>query len=82
MGGLLIVYTIIFTSDEGLNYLKKSFGEDRLAAFIHCFEMMLLLENFCKLEQHSKKDLKIMKTGIPAILDFMKKHSIESKGME
>jgi hypothetical protein len=84
MGGLLLVYTIIFTSDEGLNYLKKSFGEDRLAAFIHCFEMMLLLENFCKLEQHSKKDLKIMKTGIPAILDFMKKtfNRIEGNGMK
>lgn len=72
MAGLLIVYLLLFASDEGNDVLSQKLGKNRLADFIHCFELMLLLENFCKLEQHDKGDLNIMRTGIPAILDFYK----------
>ena len=60
------------SSDEGNNILSIKLGKERLASFIHCFEILLLLENFCKMEHHCQTDLSIMKTGIPAILDFVK----------
>ena len=60
------------TSDEGQNSLAIKFGEKRLASFIHCFEILLLLENFCKMEHHHQLDLSVMQTGIPAILEFVK----------
>ena len=80
MAGLFLVYILVFTSDEGPNVLLKTLGEERLAAFIHCFETMLFLEIFCKSHQHERKDLSVMKQGIPAILDFLKKTINRTKG--
>jgi hypothetical protein len=84
MAGLIIVYIFLFTSDEGVNVLSKSFGDERLANFIHCFEMLLLLEHFCKMERHKEADLKTMENGIPAILDFIKNtlNRTEGNGMK
>ena len=78
--GLLLVYIFLLTSDEGHNILSIKLGQERLASFIHCFEILLLLENFCKIENHHQTDLSIMKSGIPAILDFVKNTLNRTKG--
>jgi hypothetical protein len=72
MAGLLLVYLMIFSSNEGENSLFSSLGGQRLADFTHCFELLLLLENFCKQESHQRRDLNVMKKGMPLIMDFIK----------
>ena len=47
MVGLLIVYLIMFASEEGLN-IDKALGEKNTAEYIHLIELLLMLENFCK----------------------------------
>ena len=72
MAGILLVYLMIFSSKEGENKLISSLGDQRLADFTHCFELLLLMENFCKQTSLHKSDLMTMKKGIPLIMDFIK----------
>jgi hypothetical protein len=72
MAGLFIVYLLVLNSDEGANILDSSFGNNRCAAYIHALEILLMLENFCKQDNHDKLQLKIMKTGIPYIMETIK----------
>ena len=73
-----------FFSDEGENKLDSTLGDQRLVDFIHCFELLILLENFCKQRSHNLNDLRIMKKGIPLIMDFIKKtmNRREGNGMK
>ena len=45
--GLLIVYLIIFASEEGFE-IDKEVGEKTTADYNHLIELMLMFENFCK----------------------------------
>jgi hypothetical protein len=72
MAGILLVYLMVFSSKEGENNLFTSLGDQRLADFTHCFELFLCLENFCKQTSHQRKDLSVMKKGMPLIMDFIK----------
>jgi len=74
MAGLFITFLMIFCSDEE-NKLSKdnSLGKDRASAFIHVFELMLLLEHFAQSKYHIKGDIKsIFEPGIPVVLETIK----------
>ena len=43
-------------------------GSDRASAFLLVFELMLLLEHFCKSKKHAKKDMKRFEKGIPYLM--------------
>lgn len=73
MAGLLIVYLLVFSSNEGTNNLDVMLGNDRCSAFIHVFELLLLLENYCKQEEHTPKNLQISKKGLPYVMNTIKK---------
>jgi hypothetical protein len=55
MAGLILVFLIIFLTDEGQHYLDDQIGPERCAAFIHVFELLLMMESFCKQNSHKKK---------------------------
>jgi hypothetical protein len=52
MGGLFVVFLIVFGSKEGGTKIDKQLETDRTSAFIHVFELLLLLENVYKQEAH------------------------------
>ena len=54
MSGIFIVILMVFASIEGEN-LDRSLSNERSSQYIHLFEIMLLTENFCKHDMHSKK---------------------------
>jgi hypothetical protein len=72
MAGLIIVFLLVMLSDEGTNSLDTQLGADRCSAYIHTLELLLQLENFCKLKEHTVKNLKTMKKGMPYIMDELK----------
>ena len=72
MAGLLIVYLLVLNSDEGALILDEAFGKERCGAYIHVLELLLMVENFCKQESHELLQLKIIKTGIPYIMNTIK----------
>jgi hypothetical protein len=80
MSGLILVYLIVFCSEEGMENLDKQFGEERCSAYVHLFELLLLLENFCKQDQHEPMGLKIMKAGMPYIMDTIKEVGNRNEG--
>jgi hypothetical protein len=82
MAGILIVFLIVFSSIEGTLVLDKEMGEERCSAFIHVFELLLMLELFCKTESHKKSDIRFMKKSFPTLLNTMKKQLIVKKEME
>jgi hypothetical protein len=73
MAGILLVYLLVFASKEGEDKLISFLGDQGLPDFTHCFELFLLLENFCKLNSLHESELKLMKKGMPMIMDFIKK---------
>ena len=46
MSGILLVYLMVFNSNEGESNIDAQLGAGRTAKFIHLFELMLMLENF------------------------------------
>ncbi len=57
MAGLILVYLMIFSSSEGKEKIDNELGKDRCGAFIHVFELLLMMESFCKQEVHLKHQL-------------------------
>jgi Plavaka transposase len=72
MAGMLLVYLVIFSSTEGLSKIDVELGNDRCAAYIHVFELLLMLESFCKQETHVRKDVLIAKNGISLVMNTIK----------
>jgi len=72
MAGLFIVYILTMCSSEG-EKLEQLLGEERLSAFIHVFELVLMLENFAQMPCHIKHHLKdVFEKGIPFVMKTMK----------
>jgi hypothetical protein len=69
--GILIVYLIIFGSSEG-ETLDKGLGDKRSAQYLHLFELMLLLEYFCKSDELKRSSINLMKKTMPNILETLK----------
>ena len=58
MSGVFIVLLMVFSSSEG-KVLDEKLGGKRSAQYIRIFEVMLMLEHFCKNEVHTRKDIKL-----------------------
>lgn len=83
MAGLLIVYLIVFASEEGVR-IDSDLGERTTADYIHLIELMLMLENFCKYHEHKRSNVVIFRTIVPVILDKFKEvvNRKEGNGMK
>jgi hypothetical protein len=47
-------------------------GEKRSAQYLHLFELMLLLENFCKSDEQKRSSILLLKQIMPSILETLK----------
>ena len=72
MSGILLVYLMVLNSYEGLNKIDQQLGEGRTAQFIHLIELMLMLEKFCKEEEHKQRDIYLFKRFMPYLLNTYK----------
>jgi len=79
--GLLVVYLIVFASQEGQDVLDTKFKEDRSSQWLHLFEMLLLLENFLKADEHLKSDVEVLAGFMPALLNTFKALLVRKEGM-
>ena len=70
--GMLIVFLMVFSTKEGEIILDTNLGEARTSQYIHLFEVMLMLENFCKAEKHERAMVRSFKKMIPYILYYYK----------
>jgi Plavaka transposase len=70
--GMLIVFLMVFSTKEGETKLDKNLGEKRSSQYIHLFELMLMLESFCKAEFHERKSVVDFKKIVPMILEYYK----------
>ena len=73
MSGILIAILIIFLTDEGTDKLDDTMAGVQAANFIHLFELLLMLENFCSSPEHKITDVKKFKKFVPFILNTYKK---------
>jgi hypothetical protein len=71
--GMLIVFLMVFSTQEGENKLDANLGAKRSSQYIHLFELMLMLETFCKTEEHDRRSVKLFKDMLPSILECYKK---------
>ena len=71
MVGLLIVYLMIFASEEGIR-IDSELGERTTADYIHLIELMLMMEHFCKYHEHKRSLVLLFKNLVPIILDKFK----------
>jgi hypothetical protein len=69
---MLIVFLMVFSTKEGEQILDKTLGDQRTSNYIHLFELMLMLENFCKTEEHKHGDIQIFKKMLPSIMQYYK----------
>ena len=72
MAGLILVYLMIFSSTEGIETIDRELGTDRCGAYIHVFELLLMMESFCKQDVHTKNHLIIANKGIPMVMNTIK----------
>jgi hypothetical protein len=70
--GMIIVFLMVFSSNEGDVILDINLGEKRSSQYIHLFELMLMVETFCKTKIHERKAVLLFKKMIPSILDYYK----------
>jgi hypothetical protein len=68
MSGIIIVFLVIFTSSEGTNKLDLLMADKGAANFIHLFENLLLLENFCLSDEHKNQDVTKFRKFLPYLL--------------
>jgi hypothetical protein len=69
MSGILLVYLMVFNSNEGASKIDNQLGEGRTAKFIRLFEMMLLLENFCTQDELSNTMVRTLNQFMPYLLN-------------
>ena len=72
LSGMLLVFLMVFSTKEGAVILDNTLGPDRTSLWIHLFELMLMLKNFCKTEEHLKTDIQIFKKMLPSIMNYYK----------
>ena len=73
MSGVLIAILIVFSTNEGTHKLDEALANIVAANFIHLFELLLLLENFCSSPEHKIPDVKKFKRFVPYILNTYKR---------
>jgi hypothetical protein len=71
MSGVILTFLIIFLSIHGDEYEIKM-GSFLFANYIHLMEMILMLEQFMRQKEFSKKHIKLMNDHVPAILNLFK----------
>jgi hypothetical protein len=72
MSGILLVYLMVFNSNEGLSNIDKQLGTGRTTKFIHLFELMLMMENFCTQDELSNAMVKTLHLFMPYVLNTYK----------
>jgi hypothetical protein len=72
MSGIILAILVVFTTDEGTNTLDEIMAGIEAAKFIHLFELLLMLENFCSTPEHRKADIKLFKEFTPYMLNTYK----------
>lgn len=72
LSGMMIVYLMIFATNEGEDMIDKSFGAVRTGQWIHLFELLLLLETFCKAEKHKRRNVLLFRKMLPSIMNYYK----------
>jgi hypothetical protein len=73
VAGIILVFLLVFSSSEGSQEgrLNQSFGK-RADIYIHAFELLLMVENFCKQQMHARKDVLIVEKGMPLVMNTLK----------
>ena len=71
MRGLLLVYLVVFQSSEGFK-IDKQLDKNRTSAYIHCMELLLMLEHFCQSRGFSRDEMKVFAEGVPLLLNTYK----------
>ena len=72
MTGILLVYLIVFNSNEGAIKIDQQLGEGRTKKFIHLFELMLMLENYCTQDELNSSMVRTLHQFMPFILNTYK----------
>ena len=72
MSGILLVYLMVFNSNEGLRNIDEQLGSGRTTQFIHLFELMLMLENYCTQDELSSTMVKTLHKFMPYLLKTYK----------
>ena len=72
MSGIILAILVVFTTDEGTNTLDEIMAGIEAAKFIHLFELLLMLENFCSTPEHRKADIGLFKEFTPYMLNTYK----------
>ncbi len=72
MSGILLVYLMVFNSNEGGGKIDEQLGTGRTKKFIHLFELMLMFENFCNQEELSVQMVRTLNQCMPYILNTYK----------
>lgn len=71
MSGIFIVFLMVLSTSEGKE-LDINLGNERAAQYIRVFEVMLMLEHFCKNEVHLRKDIKLFQRVMKPIMSYIK----------
>ncbi len=71
MTGVLVVILIVFLTDEGID-LDKMMAEIQMTKYIKVLELLLLIENFCLAEGHTKHSINYFAEFIPYFLNYYK----------
>jgi hypothetical protein len=71
MPGVILIYLLIFLSQDGDLYEKK-IGSKLLANYIHLFEMILMMEQFLKQHEFERSSIILMKDHVTAIFNLYK----------
>lgn len=79
MSGVFIVLLMVFSSSEG-EVLDVKLGGKRSAQYIRIFEVMLMLEHFCKNEVHTRKDIKLFQKILKTIMSTLKETIARTEG--
>ena len=72
MTGILLVYLLVFNSNEGASNIDKQLGEGRTCNFIHLFELMLMLENYCTQDELNSSMVRTLHQFMPYLLNTYK----------
>jgi hypothetical protein len=72
MSGVMITFLMVFSSQEGDN-IDKKLGDKRSAQYIHLFELLLMLENFCMSDVHKRSDILALRLFMPSLMQTLKK---------
>jgi hypothetical protein len=72
MSGILLVYLMVFNFNEGGCNIDDQLGPGRTTKFIHLFELMLMLENFCTQDELNGNMVRKLHQFMPFLLNTYK----------